>query len=123
MSKPTLADFINNPDKAERNGYYPDFMSCGSLMASIFCWNSFLYIKDLVIDLLRDDVISLPKNFIILVAISFFTTTFPFFFPFWWLICWLIRKRYFKNIKKVKAQSDVENQKHLDEFFSLTKKG
>lgn len=108
MTKPTLADFIKDPFKAMRSGYYPDFMSCLSLKASCFGIKQLNDIKDEFFWMLRQEAILFPLHLLSLVIYTFIVLTIPILFPVWALIFWVnVRKKYKRYHEKMKSKSTL----------------
>jgi len=107
INKPTLHDFINDPNSAMRAGYYPDFMSCLALKASYFNLSEFNFIKTRFIEIFREEAILFPLALFCCLIHILYTLTIPLFFPVWALICWArIRpkfRKYHEKMKKHKA--------------------
>lgn len=95
--KPILQDFMNNPNNAMRNGYYPDFMSCLALKASILSIESLIDIKDEFIYLMREEVLLFPLRLICFLYLAVFLLTIPLFFPVWAFIYWQGARKAFKR--------------------------
>lgn len=86
MTKPTLADFINRPFTAVRDGYKPDFMSIGAMMAAAVSFYSVKVVAGKFIDCIDCYVYELPKNLgIAVLNLVFFISIIPL-FPIWWLV-------------------------------------
>ena len=106
MTKPTLTDFIKDPFKAMRSGYYPDFMSCLSLKASYFGIKQLNDIKDEFFWILNQEAILFPIYLLGFAVYTFLILTTPIFFPFWALIFWFnVRKQYKRYHEKMKNKS------------------
>lgn len=105
INKPTLDDFIENPNLAMRKGYYPDFMSCLALKASYFDFSDFVFIKTEVIEAFRVELFLFPLVLLCFLLNLFITLIIPLIFPIWALVYWLrIRPKYKKYHEKIRKQ-------------------
>jgi hypothetical protein len=108
VTKPTLGDFIENPFKAMRNGYYPDFMSCLSLKASSFGIKQLNDIKGEFFWILNQEAILFPTHLLSLAIYTFLILTTPILFPGWALIFWFnVRQQYKRYHEKMKSKSTL----------------
>ena len=97
MNNTTLADFIENPYCAMRNGYYPDFMSCLALKSSEFSIKSLTDTKDDFLEILRDEAIMFPIYFLEIAICAILKITIPICFPVWAVIYWFNARNAFRK--------------------------
>lgn len=100
MNKPTLDDFLQNPSKAIKKGYKPDFMSIGALVAKVngniisqLHHAYFNYIVNPYYDGNLFEVLkSISINLILFIIALFVIITGIPLFPFYWILIWIIFK-------------------------------
>ena len=104
MNNTTLADFIENPYYAMRNGYYPDFMSVGALMADTV--SDYKGISQRVLPILFGRHYSGTLSQVIWsLLVNLFKFIFELtvnllgipLFPIWWVAIWILIRNEYKN--------------------------
>lgn len=100
MNKITLKEFINKPIQAIEDGYYPDFMSVGSLVANAINMEMIEYFYDELTDLLLNPVKELPKRTITFIADGAALLSILFLFPIWWIAIYFAYQHLYKKARK-----------------------